>query len=97
MLARIILIVYIIFINFLGIASMASDKIRAMEHRYRIPESVLLLFAVMGGSIGSILGMMLFHHKTRKTKFRFGLPLILMVQIGLIVLLHSFVATIEFI
>jgi uncharacterized membrane protein YsdA (DUF1294 family) len=68
-----------------------------MEHRYRIPEAVLLLFAVVGGSIGSILGMFLFHHKTRKAKFRFGLPLILLVQIALIILLRSLAVTIEFI
>ncbi|MBQ5359841.1 MAG: DUF1294 domain-containing protein [Lachnospiraceae bacterium] len=97
MVPKIILIVYLIVINFIGIASMASDKIRAMEHRYRIPEAVLLLFAVVGGSIGSILGMFLFHHKTRKAKFRFGLPLILLVQIALIILLRSLAVTIEFI
>lgn len=97
MVPKIVLIVYLIVINFIGIASMASDKIRAMEHRYRIPEAVLLLFAVVGGSIGSILGMFLFHHKTRKAKFRFGLPLILLVQIALIILLRSLAVTIEFI
>ena len=97
MLARIILIVYLILVNFLGIASMASDKIRAMEHRYRIPEAILILFAFIGGSIGSLLGMLLFHHKTRKPLFRFGLPLILVVQIGLIILLRSLVVTIQFI
>ena len=97
MVPKIILLVYLLVINFIGIASMASDKIRAMEHRYRIPEAVLLLFAVVGGSIGSILGMFLFHHKTRKAKFRFGLPLILLVQIALIILLRSLAVTIEFI
>ena len=97
MVPKIVLIVYLIVINFIGITSMASDKIRAMEHRYRIPEAVLLLFAVVGGSIGSILGMFLFHHKTRKAKFRFGLPLILLVQIALIILLRSLAVTIEFI
>ncbi len=97
MLSRIILIIYFIVINFIGIAAMASDKIRAMERRYRIPEAILLLFAVIGGSIGSILGMLLFHHKTRKPLFRYGLPLILILQIGLIILLRSLAVTIEFI
>ena len=97
MISIIILIIYFLAVNFAGIASMASDKIRAMEHRYRIPEGVLLLFAVIGGSIGSILGMVLFHHKKRKPLFRYGLPLILILQIGLIILLRSFAVTIEFI
>ena len=97
MLAKIILIIYLLFINFMGIASMASDKIRAMEHRFRIPESVLLLIALIGGSIGAILGMVLFHYKTRKAKFRYGLPLILLAQIGFIILLHSLTVSIVFI
>ena len=97
MLARVILIIYCLVINFIGIASMASDKIRAMEHRFRIPEAVLFTIAIIGGSIGSLLGMLLFHHKTRKPLFRFGLPLILVVQIGLIILLRSLVVTIQFI
>jgi uncharacterized membrane protein YsdA (DUF1294 family) len=97
MLARVILIIYVLFVTFLGIASMASDKIRAMEHRFRIPESVLITIAVIGGSIGSILGMVLFHHKTRKAKFRIGLPVILAVQIAVIILLRAVMVSIEFI
>ena len=96
MLARVILIIYCIFINFLGIASMAADKIRAMERRFRIPEGVLFTIAIIGGSIGSILGMLLFHHKIRKASFRFGLPLILLIQIGVCILLHSVMASIVF-
>lgn len=96
MLARVILIIYLVFINFMGIASMASDKIRAMEHRFRIPEGVLFTIAVIGGSIGSIIGMLLFHHKVRKASFRFGLPLILIVQVGLILLLRSVMVSIVF-
>lgn len=97
MLAGIILIIYLLFINFLGIASMASDKIRAMEHRFRVPEAVLLTISIIGGSIGSLAGMLLFHHKIRKAKFRIGLPLILLAQIGLIVLLKYLFVSIEFI
>lgn len=97
MFARIILIIYLILINFLGIASMASDKIRAMERRYRIPESVLLLISIIGGSIGSIAGMLLFRHKIRRAKFRIGLPVILILQIALIVLLNYLFVSIEFI
>ena len=96
MLARVILIIYCIFINFLGIASMAADKIRAMERRFRIPEGVLFTIAIIGGSIGSILGMLLFHHKIRKASFRFGLPLILLIQIGVCILLRSVMASIVF-
>ena len=96
MLARVILIIYCLVINFIGIASMASDKIRAMEHRFRIPEAVLFTIAIIGGSIGAIAGMLLFHHKVRKAAFRFGLPLILIIQIGLIILLRSVMVSIVF-
>ena len=82
MLARVILIIYCLVINFIGIASMASDKIRAMEHRFRIPEAVLFTIAIIGGSIGALVGMVGFHHKTRKWKFRIGMPAILLVQVG---------------
>lgn len=97
MLAKIIFILYFIVMNFLGIASMASDKIRAMERRFRVPEAVLIMFAVLGGSIGSIAGMLLFHHKIRIAKFRIGLPLILAAQIGIIVLLRLLHFSIVFI
>lgn len=80
----------------MGIASMASDKIRAMERRFRIPEAVLFTIAIIGGSIGSIIGMLLFHHKIRKASFRFGLPIILLVQIALIILLRSVMVSIVF-
>lgn len=97
MLARILLIIYLILVNFLGIASMASDKIRAMEHRFRIPEAVLFTIAIIGGSLGSVAGMFLFHHKIRRPQFRFGLPLILLAQIGLVILLRSVMTSIVFI
>lgn len=92
---RLILILYFLFINFIGIAAMAADKIRSMEYRFRAPESVLITIAVIGGSIGCILGMFLFRHKTRKPKFRIGLPAILAVQVLLWIIVH--IATSEII
>ncbi len=61
------------------------DKLKARRHKWRIPESTLLLLAVVGGSIGALLGMKLWHHKTQHKKFKYGLPAILLVQVVLAV------------
>ena len=85
---RTMLIIYYISINLIGLSAMVIDKIRAMERRFRIPESVLLILALLGGSLGCIAGMIIFRHKKRKPKFRYGLPLILILQIGAWLALH---------
>lgn len=69
------LVIYLILINLLTFFFMGADKRYAIHHAFRIPESFLLGMAFMGGSIGGILGMNFFHHKTKKTKFKIGLPL----------------------
>lgn len=51
-----------------------ADKHKAKRHQWRVPEPTLLLAAFLGGCIGAMAGMALFHHKTRKTKFRVGVP-----------------------
>ncbi|MDO5455569.1 MAG: DUF1294 domain-containing protein [Eubacteriales bacterium] len=79
---RAILLIYLLVINILGLAAMAYDKIRAMERRFRIPESVLFILALIGGSLGCIIGMHLFRHKRRKPAFAIGLPLIFIVQVA---------------
>lgn len=79
---RTMLILYFVVMNLIGLSMMAIDKIRAMERRFRIPESVLFIVAILGGSAGCIAGMYIFRHKKRKIKFRYGLPLILILQIG---------------
>lgn len=94
---QILLIIYLVVLNVLGLAAMAADKIRAVEHRFRIPEATLLTIAVIGGSLGCLVGMFLFRHKTRKPKFRIGLPAILAAQVLLCVLLHLFTSSIVFI
>ncbi len=66
---------------------MGIDKRRAKRNAFRVPEATLFSVAIVGGSIGSILGMLVFRHKTKHWYFTVGLPLILLVQILLIALL----------
>ena len=75
------LIVYLILINALGMILMLADKHRARKNRRRIPEATLLLTALLGGSIGSLMGMYTVRHKTRHLKFTVGIPVILALQI----------------
>lgn len=82
-----LIILYLIITNFLGFALMGIDKRRAKKNAFRIPEATLFSVAIVGGSLGSIIGMFLFRHKTRHWYFVVGLPLILLIQIGLVVLL----------
>ena len=85
-----IIITYVITINLIAFFLMVLDKWKARKRAWRIPEVTLFLFVIFGGSIGSILGMFLFHHKTRHWYFLYGLPLILCVQLLLIYLIwHS--------
>ena len=71
----------IIFINIITFFVYGLDKLKAVNHWWRIPEWVLLGLAVAGGSVGAYLGMIIFRHKTLKPLFRFGVPLILLVQV----------------
>ena len=66
-----------------------GSSCHASDHRssWRISEATLLLLAVLGGSIGALLGMQVWHHKTMHKKFKYGLPLILLAQIALIYLI----------
>ena len=62
---------------------MASDKAKAKHHAFRIPERVLFLVAVIGGSVGTWTGMYIFRHKTKHWYFVVGMPVILALQIAL--------------
>jgi len=73
--------IYLLTINLFSFTLMGIDKRKAIQHKWRIPEKHLFLFALLGGSIGSILGMQLFHHKTRHWYFVYGMPAILFLQI----------------
>lgn len=64
------------------------DKYRARNGKWRIPEATLLMLVVVGGSVGAWLGMKAWHHKTRHSKFRYGVPAILLLQIVVATLLY---------
>ena len=74
---------YLAVINFIGFALMGIDKYKAKKRAFRIPEATLFIIAVIGGSLGSLIGMYTFRHKTRHRKFVIGMPLILVFQIAL--------------
>lgn len=79
-----IIMCYILFINLLGFLFFGIDKYKAKHNLWRIKEHTLFLIAGIGGSIGCILGMKFFHHKTLHNSFRFGLPAIFISHIVLI-------------
>lgn len=78
---------YLILINLIGIIIMYYDKHRAINHKWRVPEAHLFFVAIIFGSLGSIIGMFLFHHKTKHLKFIIGMPLILLIQV---IILYKF-------
>jgi uncharacterized membrane protein YsdA (DUF1294 family) len=77
---------YLFVINLDGFALMASDKSRARRGKRRIPEATLFLVAVLGGSLGIIIGMYAFRHKTQHDSFTIGIPLILFFEAALMVI-----------
>lgn len=79
-----IAILYLLIINFYAFSLMGIDKQRAIRHKWRISEKNLFLSALLGGSIGSIFGMYLFHHKTKHWYFVYGIPAILLCQLFLL-------------
>ena len=79
-----IFIIYIILNNLITFSVFGIDKFKAVKNKWRIPEKILFLFSIIGGSVGGLLGMYTFRHKTQKPAFKFGIPTILIVQIVLI-------------
>lgn len=82
-----LIILFFAIINVVAFALMGIDKYKAKKHLWRIPEATLFLFVIIGGSVGGLLGMYAFHHKTRHWYFRFGFPLILIIQLVILYLI----------
>jgi uncharacterized membrane protein YsdA (DUF1294 family) len=73
--------IYLLIVNAIGFLLMLIDKRKAIRRRWRIREKTLFLTAAIGGSIGSIMGMYTFRHKTKHLQFTLGMPAILIVQL----------------
>ena len=80
---KIVLIIYIVIANIVAFALMGIDKRKAIKNKYRIPEKVLFMSAILFGSIGANLGMKVFRHKTKHMSFVIGMPAKLIIQIAI--------------
>lgn len=89
---NIYLIAYLIFINILAFILYGVDKKQAVKHQTRIPESVLLWMARLGGGIGCVLAMYIFHHKKKKSKFLIRIPIWIFIWLFVVII---FIATVS--
>ncbi|MDD4406328.1 MAG: DUF1294 domain-containing protein [Parabacteroides sp.] len=83
-----IIISYVIVINVITLMIYGIDKWKAKHSKWRIPEATLLIMAAVGGSIGAWTGIKLFHHKTLHKKFKYGVPAIFLIQLGIVVFIY---------
>ena len=82
------LALYLAAINLAAFVTFGADKRRARRHLWRVPEKTLFALAILGGSVGALCGMRVFHHKTRHRYFRWGIPAILRLQLALALWLY---------
>lgn len=86
-----IVLIYLLFINFIGFYIMLVDKNRAIHKEWRVPEKTLIGISIIGGSIGMVLGMFTFRHKTKHLKFLLGIPVIIFIQFYIVIYLCNYV------
>lgn len=84
-----ILLFYIIAINIVAFIVYANDKMRAERGRWRTPEAALLIIAAVGGAAGAWIAMHVFRHKTRKVKFRYGVPALFVLHVIILIAINS--------
>ena len=80
---------YLLAINIVSFFLYGIDKYKAKRGKWRISEATLIMMAAIGGSVGAWAGMQLWHHKTMHKKFKYGIPLIIIMQIALLVYMHT--------
>lgn len=84
-----IILIYLAAVNLVTFVMYGIDKYKAKKSKWRIPEATLLLMAAIGGSIGAWAGMQVWHHKTLHKKFKYGVPIIFLLQIALTIYLYN--------
>ena len=82
---EIYILYYLMGINAIAFVIYGIDKLKAKKGKWRIPESTLLVLAIIGGSIGAWFSIKVWHHKTLHKKFKYGIPLIVITQIAIAV------------
>ncbi|MEE0929889.1 MAG: DUF1294 domain-containing protein [Acutalibacteraceae bacterium] len=87
----IVLACYLIIVNIIAVILTIIDKTKAQAHRWRISETTLIAISAIGGAIGMYITMHIIHHKTRKTKFMVGIPVIFITEILLFVILYFWI------
>lgn len=85
------IIPYLIIINFISFLLVAIDKRKAIKNKYRISEKTFFIFSFIGGSLGTLLGMFQFHHKTKKLKFLIGIPILFLFNILVLYLIKEWI------
>lgn len=83
--------IYLVLVNLFAIYVMYVDKKRSRKGHWRVPEKNLFIIAAVFGSLGILVGMRLFHHKTRHLKFVYGIPAILIIQLYLLYRILHFI------
>lgn len=86
---EIYLLYYLAVVNTITFIVYGIDKLKAKKRKWRIPESTLLLLAIIGGSVGAWCGVKVWNHKTLHKKFIYGIPLIVIIQISIIIYLSN--------
>lgn len=83
------ILIYLAAVNLVTFVMYGIDKYKAKKAKWRIPEATLLLMAAIGGSIGAWTGMQVWHHKTLHKKFKYGVPVIFLLQVALTFYLYN--------